>query len=101
MFNTHVGGFEVDAYWPRHKVVVEVDGYATHGHRQAFERDRARDNALVAGGYVVLRFTWHRLTREPMAVVADDREGADCAHSHKPVRAENCRFCPNLRRREG
>jgi very-short-patch-repair endonuclease len=71
VFNTYVEGFEVDAYWPRYKVVVEVDGYAAHGHRQAFERDRARDNRLVGGGYVVLRITWHQLTRRPTAVLAE------------------------------
>jgi very-short-patch-repair endonuclease len=70
-FNTYVEGFEVDVCWRRHRVVVEVDGYATHGHRSAFERDRARDNKLVAGGYVVLRFTWRQLTREPMVVLAE------------------------------
>jgi hypothetical protein len=40
------------------------------GHRVAFERDRERDAALTALGYVVLRFTWRQLTREPMVVVA-------------------------------
>jgi very-short-patch-repair endonuclease len=70
-FNTRVEGLEVDACWPRHRVVVEVDGYATHGHHQAFQRDRAKGNKLVAAGYVVLCFPWSRLTREPMAVVAE------------------------------
>ena len=69
-FNTYVRGFEVDAVWPAEKLVVEVDGYAAHGHQAAFERDRAKDQALVAAGYVVVRFTWNQLTRRPFMVVA-------------------------------
>jgi very-short-patch-repair endonuclease len=71
IFNTHVMGVEVDALWPAQKLVIEVDGYGVHGHYQAFGRDRAKANRLVGGGFVVLRFTWHQLTRKPMAVVAE------------------------------
>lgn len=70
IFNTTVEGVEVDAYWPRLKVVVEVDGYRFHGQYRAFQRDRAKANKLVAAGYVVLRFTWPQLTTRPMLVVA-------------------------------
>ncbi len=68
--NVRIHGFEVDALWPEQRVIVECDGWSTHGHRAAFERDRARDAALTALGYVVLRFTWRQLTREPMVVAA-------------------------------
>lgn len=71
IFNTHVIGLEADAYWPRLNLVIEVDGYGAHGHWAAFQRDRARDNKLVAAGFVVLRFTWHQLTQRPMQVVAE------------------------------
>jgi very-short-patch-repair endonuclease len=68
--NVRVHGLEVDALWPEQRVIVETDGWNAHGHRAAFERDRDRDAALTALGYVVLRFTWRRLTREPMVVAA-------------------------------
>jgi very-short-patch-repair endonuclease len=68
VFNLYIEGLRVDAYWPRHRVVVEVDGYQAHGHRQAFERDRGRDAKLVRSGYIVLRFTWRQLTGRPVAV---------------------------------
>jgi very-short-patch-repair endonuclease len=71
VFNTPVIGVEADAYWPRLKLVIEVDGYHAHAHWAAFQRDRAKANKLVAAGYVVLRFTWHQLTRWPMQVVAE------------------------------
>jgi very-short-patch-repair endonuclease len=49
---------EVDLYWPAHNLIVELDGYETHRTRAAFESDRARDAALQAAGYRVVRFTW-------------------------------------------
>jgi hypothetical protein len=39
--NRIVAGLEVDAVWPEQKLVVELDGYAFHNTRRAFERDRA------------------------------------------------------------
>lgn len=48
---------EVDAAWPRHRLVVELDGWDTHHTRQAFQRDRTRSNDLQAEGWTVLRFT--------------------------------------------
>ncbi len=69
-FNAYVLGFEVDAVWAAEKLIVEVDGYGAHGHRAAFERDRAKDQALIAAGYVVVRFTWNQLTQRPFMVVA-------------------------------
>ena len=68
--NTRVGRHEVDLLWTAQRLVVEVDGYAFHGSRHAFERDRRRDADLVAAGYRVIRFTWRQITREPEAVVA-------------------------------
>jgi very-short-patch-repair endonuclease len=70
VFNTSVEGVEADAYWPRLRLVVEVDGHRFHGHYQAFQRDRAKANKLIAAGYVVLRFTWAQLTQRPALVVA-------------------------------
>ncbi|HYZ81825.1 MAG TPA: DUF559 domain-containing protein [Solirubrobacteraceae bacterium] len=70
IFNTSVEGVEADAYWPRHRLVIEVDGHRFHGHYQAFHRDRAKTNRLIAAGYVVLRFTWLQLTERPLLVVA-------------------------------
>jgi very-short-patch-repair endonuclease len=68
--NVRVGHHEVDLLWPDERVIVEVDGFAFHHTRAAFERDRARDRALHAAGYVVLRITWRQLIEEPEAVVA-------------------------------
>jgi hypothetical protein len=68
--NAIVRGLEVDFHWPRRRLVVEVDGWAFHRTRRAFERDRERDAVLAAGGVRVLRFTHRQVTREPALVVA-------------------------------
>lgn len=63
-------GFEVDALWPPERLVLECDGWRFHGDRAAFERDRLRDQTLLAHGYRVIRITWRQLSEEPLAVVA-------------------------------
>ncbi len=64
---------EVDVLWPDRRVVVELDGTAFHRTARAFERDRRRDAALVAAGYVVARLTWRRVVDEPDVVVGELR----------------------------
>lgn len=39
-------------------LVVEVDGFAFHSSRTDYREDRRRGNALVADGYVLLRFSY-------------------------------------------
>ena len=63
-------GREVDAFWPDRKLMVEADSWEFHGHRGAFENDRARDAAMQAEGYRVVRLTSRRLEREPDTVAA-------------------------------
>jgi very-short-patch-repair endonuclease len=64
------GRYEADFLWPGHKLIVEVDGYATHGHRRAFELDRRRNANLIAAGYIVMQITYRQLTDEPLAIAA-------------------------------
>jgi very-short-patch-repair endonuclease len=54
LVNTHVEGVEVDQYWPRWRLVVEVDG---PGHRRprAKRVDAAREALLTAAGHHVVR----------------------------------------------
>jgi very-short-patch-repair endonuclease len=68
--NVRVAGHEVDAVWPRQRLVVEVDGFTFHASRDAFERDRARDAELQAHGYRVIRVTWRQLSARPEVLTA-------------------------------
>jgi very-short-patch-repair endonuclease len=67
--NAHLHGFEVDFLWRAQRLVVEFDGRQFHAHPAAFERDRRRDQVLLAAGYRVLRVTWRQLEDEPVALV--------------------------------
>jgi hypothetical protein len=49
------------------RVAIELDGAAFHGDQAARERDIRRDVALAGLGWVVLRFSYRRLTTEPEA----------------------------------
>jgi very-short-patch-repair endonuclease len=62
--NVRLHGHEVDFLWRAQWLVVEVDGYAYHQTRAAFERDRRRDADLQEAGFRVLRPTWRRIADE-------------------------------------
>lgn len=59
----------VDCVWDREKVIVELDGRRHHDARLDRERDRMRDNRLMAAGYRVIRVTWEDLVHRPLEVV--------------------------------
>jgi very-short-patch-repair endonuclease len=69
LVNSQVVGYEVDMAWPDQRLVVELDSFAFHHTRAAFERDRARDAALQLEGYRVVRVTDRQLDDEPQEVV--------------------------------
>jgi very-short-patch-repair endonuclease len=62
--NFAIGPYTVDFLWPEAQLIVEVDGWETHGTRSAFEADRARDAWLTSQGYRVIRFTWRQVKSE-------------------------------------
>ena len=64
---------EADCIWREQRLIVELDGHATHSTRSAFESDRARDRALIAAGWRVMRITWRQLHDEPQALTRDLR----------------------------
>jgi hypothetical protein len=65
---------EVDCLWRAQRIIVELDGRHVHGTAAAYERDRARDRALAARGWRVVRVTWRQLHDEPAALAADLRD---------------------------
>ncbi len=59
------GTVYLDAAFPDVKLGIELDGAAFHGDRAARERDIARDAALAASGWQILRFSYRRLIADP------------------------------------
>jgi len=70
--NVRIEGLVVDFLWPAQHLVVELDGWASHRVRSAFEADRERDRRLKLLGYDVVRFTWRQLA-EPESAAATVR----------------------------
>lgn len=64
------GPWTVDLAFPAARVAVEVDGWAWHSDPERFLADRRKQNALVAAGWTVLRFTWSDVHDRPGETVA-------------------------------
>lgn len=77
----HAGRFvaRVDAAYPDAMLAIEVDGYSAHASPEAFQRDRTRQNRLVALGWTVLRFTWADVVERPVSVAQAIREALNQA----------------------
>ncbi|HZY07138.1 MAG TPA: DUF559 domain-containing protein, partial [Ilumatobacteraceae bacterium] len=68
-FHAHVAGYEVDFWIVDTRVVIECDGWSTHGiNRDQFEFDRVRDADLLAKGYITQHVTWRQMVTTPRAV---------------------------------
>ena len=63
----------VDGAVPRLKLAVEIDGFEHHSTPEAFQRDRSRQNELVALGWTILRFTWTDVVEHPDRVARQIR----------------------------
>jgi very-short-patch-repair endonuclease len=60
----HLNGFKVDFFWPDLRLVVETDGLRYHRTPAQQARDRIRDQAHLAAGFVPLRFTHWQVRHE-------------------------------------
>jgi very-short-patch-repair endonuclease len=74
VLNHKIAGIEVDAYFPEHRLIVEVDGSEVHSGPVSFEDDRHRDATMLALGLPTVRVTEERMDNAP------DRE-ADRLHA--------------------
>jgi hypothetical protein len=66
----HGPPIRADFLWRRQRLIVETDGWRSHGTRQGFERDRLRDQRARLAGWEILRFTRRQLLRDPSWVTA-------------------------------
>ncbi len=77
-FHAHVGGRDVDFHVTGTPIVMECDGWTHHGRdRHQFERDRRDDAEFAAHGWIVLRFTYRKVTTRPADVANQIRRTID------------------------
>ncbi len=60
-YNEHLLGYEIDVMWTEQRVTLELDGRPYHVAVEDFDRDRARDRALIRDGWRPIRvsdFEW-------------------------------------------
>jgi Transcriptional regulator, AbiEi antitoxin len=63
--NVWVAGREVDAWFARERLIVELDGYSFHSDRGNFEGDRDNDATALALGIPTVRVTEERIDNRP------------------------------------
>ena len=56
------------------RIVIECDGFETHGTLAAMTADATRHTWLVSAGWRPLRFTWHQVMFQPDWVLARVRD---------------------------
>jgi very-short-patch-repair endonuclease len=67
-FHPIVAGYEVDFLIIGSNIVIECDGWGSHGlNRDQFEFDRLRNIELVGAGYHIAQVTWRHLANDPHA----------------------------------
>jgi len=72
--NQPVHGYAADLLDTKRRLIIEVDGWATHRTKTAFQHDRTRQNALVTAGYTVLRYTAHDIEHRLDTVITQIRQ---------------------------
>ena len=73
-FEVHRNGrfvARLDFAYPAIRLAIEVDAFDSHSSPRALQHDLRRQNALVALGWTVLRFTWADVVRRPERVAAE------------------------------
>lgn len=68
--NVAVAGYDVDAYWPEERLVVELQSRKWHLHPTAFERDHAKIARLQSHHFKVLALTYTQVTTQGDWVIA-------------------------------
>ncbi len=64
--NVDVAGETIDVLFTPDRLVVELDGWDTHGTKHAFESDRDRDSEILAAtGIPTMRITYDGLHKHP------------------------------------
>lgn len=83
-FHPIVEGWEADFRIPGTALLLECDGWTTHGlDRRQFERDRDKADDLHGAGWIVFRFTYRAVVTKPADTARRLRRAID-RWSHLP-----------------
>ena len=69
--NVHIGGWEIDCWWPDQRVALELDGRPYHIAVKDMERDRVKDTKLQRIGIRPIRVTDYRFENDRRGVRDD------------------------------
>ena len=69
--NRLAGGRRVDCRWPEYRLTVELDSYAFHSSRHAWEQDRRREREARARGDDFRRYTYGDVFEHPAAMLRE------------------------------
>ena len=69
--NIRLGPWEIDCYWPAHRLALELDGRPYHTVVEDMDRDRRKDTWLQLHGCRILRVTDSRFKRDKRGVRGD------------------------------
>jgi very-short-patch-repair endonuclease len=72
--------YEIDLAYPDRMLAIELDG-GVHLERSVWEKDHARQNALILAGWRLLRFTWRDYAREPTRIIREVRTALHASDS--------------------
>jgi very-short-patch-repair endonuclease len=71
--NVYIARWEIDRFWPDHRLVVELDGRPYHVSVKDMEKDRVKDADLQKLGLIPLRFTDFRVEHDLPGIHSDLR----------------------------
>lgn len=83
--NIHIDVWELDRFWPEHRLAVELDGRPYHIAAADMERDRFKNNALQRLGVTPLRFTDFRVEHDQRRILDDLRHFLNLSPPERPA----------------
>lgn len=58
LIDQRIDGVQIDAFWPHHRFVVDLDGRDGHSSWAQIKRDRTNELTLRAHGLLIVRYHW-------------------------------------------
>ena len=63
--------YRLDVAIPEHRIAIEIDGNEYHNSEMQTEKDKARDRAVMLGGWIVIRYPGREVYRDAYACAVE------------------------------